>query len=168
MSTTVQAMKKRTVPKQSTQIHAGMGAIVHDGGTAFRVWAPHADRVFLTGSFNDWSDHKEPMTAEPGGFWYADLDHAAIGDEYRYLIHNGSSQLSRIDPYAREVTNSVGNGVIHDPSFPWDDDQFVMPPWNELVIYELHIGTFHDLPGGALLVPSPTPKRSSDISKRSV
>ena len=23
-----------------------------------------------------------------------------------------------------------------------------MPPWNELVIYEMHVGTFNDLPGG--------------------
>ncbi len=149
MSTKAQAKKKRTAPKRSREIHAGMGAIVHDGGTAFRVWAPHADKVFVTGSFNNWSGDRDPMTAEPDGFWYADLDDARIGDEYRYLIHNGSNQLSRIDPYAREVTNSVGNGAIHDPSFPWDDDQFVMPPWNELVIYELHIGTFHDDPGGA-------------------
>ncbi len=149
MSTKVQARRKPTAPKRSSEIHAGMGAVVHDGGTAFRVWAPHADKVFVTGSFNNWSDDRDPMTAEPGGFWYADLDHAGIGAEYRYLIHNGSSQLSRIDPYAREVTNSIGNSVIHDPSFPWDDDQFVMPPWNELVIYELHIGTFNDAPGGA-------------------
>ena len=79
MATQVQATKKRTAPKQSKQIHPGMGAIVHDGGTAFRVWAPHADKVFLTGSFNDWSDDREPMAPEPGGFWYADLEHAAIG-----------------------------------------------------------------------------------------
>ena len=149
MSTQVQARKKRTAPKQSREIQTGMGAVVHDGGTAFRVWAPHAEKVFVTGSFNDWSADRDPMTAEPGGFWYADLDQAGIGDEYRYLIHNGSTQLSRIDPYAREVTNSVGNSVIHDPSFAWDDDQFVMPSWNELVIYELHIGTFNDVAGGA-------------------
>jgi 1,4-alpha-glucan branching enzyme len=53
-------------------------------------------------------------------------------------------ELSRIDPYAREVTNSVGNGVVHQPHFDWGDDQFQCPPWNELVIYEMHVGTFYD------------------------
>jgi 1,4-alpha-glucan branching enzyme len=58
-------------------------------------------------------------------------------------------ELSRIDPYAREVTNSIGNGVIADPAFDLGDDHFTMAPWNELVIYELHIGTFNDKPGGS-------------------
>ena len=53
--------------------------------------------------------------------------------------------LSRIDPYAREVTDSAGNGVIHDASaFDWGPGAFRMAPRDELVIYELHIGTFHD------------------------
>ncbi|WP_422927630.1 alpha-amylase family glycosyl hydrolase [Singulisphaera sp. PoT] len=126
-----------------------MGAISHDGGTAFRVWAPHAEKVFVVGSFNDWNETANAMSAEDGGYWYADLEKAKIGDEYRYLIHNGSNKLSRIDPYAKEVTNSVGNGIIHDPEFDWADDDFTMPSWNKLVVYELHIGTFNDDPGGA-------------------
>jgi 1,4-alpha-glucan branching enzyme len=37
----------------ATQIK-GMGALPHAGGVAFRVWAPHAQRVSVIGSFNDW------------------------------------------------------------------------------------------------------------------
>jgi len=121
----------------------GMGAIVHEGGVAFRIWAPHADRVFVTGSFNDWADDADPMTREDGGTWYADLAHAKVGDEYRFRILNGELELSRIDPCAREVTSSIGNGVIVDPDYDWEGDDFRMPAWNELVIYEMHIGTFH-------------------------
>jgi len=33
--------------------------------------------------------------------------------------------------------------VVHDPNFDWGDDNFHMPAWNELVIYELHVGTFN-------------------------
>ena len=50
----------------------------------------------------------------------------------------------RIDPYAREVTSSVGNAIVHDPSFDWAGDDFQLAPWNELVVYELHVGTFND------------------------
>lgn len=152
------AAKTRPIAKRQ-QVHPGMGAISHEEGVAFRVWAPHADQVFVTGSFNKWSENAAPMAAEPGGYWYANLDHAKIGDEYRYLIHNGTDQLSRIDPYAREVTNSVGNAVIHDPHFAWDDDPFVMPGWNKLIIYELHVGTFNDDPGG-------TPGTFADAEKK--
>ncbi|MGE3819411.1 MAG: alpha-amylase family glycosyl hydrolase, partial [Isosphaeraceae bacterium] len=125
-----------------------MGAIPHERGVAFRVWAPHADRCFVTGSFNQWSPDADPMTSDGNGYWYADLKHAKIGDEYRYLIHNGEKELSRIDPYAREVTNSVGNAIVHDPRFDWEGDDFRMPGWNELVIYEMHVGTYNDDPGG--------------------
>ena len=92
----------------------GMGAMPRDGGVAFRVWAPHADAVYVTGSFNHWSRDASPMVKENGGYWFADISGAAIGNEYRYLIINGETQVSRIDPYARQVTSSVGNAVVHD------------------------------------------------------
>ncbi len=121
-------------------VRAGMGAIVHDGGVAFRVWAPNADAVFVTGSFNDWAEDAAPMREEEPGIWYLDVAGAKAGDEYRFVIRNGAEALSRIDPYARAVTSSVGNGVVVASVGPQGD--FATPPWNRLVIYEMHIGTF--------------------------
>ena len=92
-----------------------MGAILHDAGVAFRVWAPHAEQVSVTGTFNDWSKDADPLASEGNGYWYADVAACRVGDEYRYLIRTARQELSRIDPYAREVTSSVGNGVIVDP-----------------------------------------------------
>ena len=134
---------------ETRKTREGMGAIPHDGGVAFRVWAPHADKVFVTGEFNGWVNDALPMVSEGNGLWYADTSDASVGDEYRYIIHNGSKPFSRIDPYAREVTNSVGNAVVHDPEFDWEGDAFQPPAVNEMVIYELHIGTFNDQPGAA-------------------
>ena len=137
------------MPKTATvKARVGMGAMPHKSGVAFRVWVPHADSVSVTGSFNDWSPDAHPMTREAGGYWYADLSSAAIGDEYRYRIVNGDQQLLRIDPYAQQVTNSVGNAVVHEPDFDWDGDDFHLPPINEMVIYEMHLGTFHDQEDG--------------------
>jgi 1,4-alpha-glucan branching enzyme len=121
-----------------------MGAIPHLTGVAFRVWAPHADAVYVTGSFNNWSIDSHPMQSEGGGYWFADISTATLGSEYRYRIINGDKVLSRIDPYARQVTSSVGNAIVVDPAFDWSDDHFHLPPVNELVIYELHLGTFSD------------------------
>ena len=122
----------------------GMGAIPHAGGVAFRVWAPHAQRVSVIGSFNGWDGDKHPMQAEENGCWYADVAEARVGDQYKFLLTTAQGEFKRIDPYAREVTNSVGNAIVHDPSFDWEGDDFHLAPWNELVIYELHVGTFNE------------------------
>lgn len=121
----------------------GMGALPYDGGTSFRVWAPHADRVAVVGDFNEWDDAAHPLTREDSGYWYGEVTGAGVGHEYRYAIDGCGQSLSRIDPYARHVTNSVGNGVIYDHSaYDWEGDDFHLGGHHELVIYELHVGSF--------------------------
>jgi 1,4-alpha-glucan branching enzyme len=121
-----------------------MGAIPHTGGVGFRVWAPNAQRVSVIGSFNDWDGESHPMQAEENGHWYTDVAEAHIGDQYRYLLTTAKGEFKRIDPYAREVTGSVGNAIVHDPTFDWEGDDFHLVRRNEIVIYELHVGTFND------------------------
>jgi 1,4-alpha-glucan branching enzyme len=128
--------------------HSGMGSIPNAKGVTFRVWAPHAEMVYVTGTFNDWSKASTPLAREENGYWSADLAEAKVGDEYRYLIHTPADwnlpPLSRIDPYARKVTKALGNGIIYDPkAFDWGDDAFIITSWNELIIYEMHVGTFN-------------------------
>jgi 1,4-alpha-glucan branching enzyme len=130
---------------------AGMGAIVEETGVAFRVWAPNANKVCVTGTFNDWSDDKNELESEENGFWYGSIEDVKFGDQYKFVIYNSGQKLIKNDPYARELTNSVGNSVIVDPYFGWEDVEFGIPSWNELVIYEIHVGTFNapqrDMPG---------------------
>ncbi len=129
--------------KKVDQVWQGMGAIAHKDGVAFRVWAPNAQSVFVKGDFNDWSDTAAPLAHEENGYWYASVESAKPGHEYKFVLVNGDRKLERIDPYARQVTNSTGNGVIYDASsFDWQEDHHELPPHNELVIYEMHIGSF--------------------------
>lgn len=131
-------------PTTSTPtLQAGMGAIPHPAGTTFRVWAPHAEDVAVTGSFNDWNAKTHLLTPETDGYWSTDVPGAQPGDEYRFLLQNNGQELSKNDPYAREVTHSAGNSVVPTHDFDWEEDHFEMPPWNTLVIYELHVGTFN-------------------------
>ena len=122
----------------------GMGSTLGTHGVAFRVWAPHAQKVSVIGSFNDWDGTKHPMHGEENGYWYANVAEAHAGDQYRFLLTTPKGEFKRIDPYAREVTSSVGNALVHDVSFDWQGDDFHLAPRNELVIYELHVGTFND------------------------
>ena len=130
-------------PKKESELQKGMGAIAYKGGVAFRIWAPNAQSVFVKGDFNGWSESATPLSHEENGYWYADVESAQPDHEYKFVLINGDQKLERIDPYARQVTNSTGNGVIYDTSsFDWQDDTFDLPPHNELVIYEMHIGSF--------------------------
>jgi 1,4-alpha-glucan branching enzyme len=122
--------------------HAGMGALVYSSGVGFRVWAPNASRVFVAGTFNGWSPDATPLANEHNGYWSADVPGAKPGDGYKFRILNGEQELWRIDPYARQVTNSVGEAVVLDPNFDWGDDDFRAPAWNAMTIYEMHLGTF--------------------------
>lgn len=126
-----------------------MGTTLYDGGVTFRVWAPFASSVFAAGAFNGWNETANPFASEGNGYWSADVPGVKIGDEYQFVVRNGDQQLWHKNPYASEVVNSSGNAIIHDPSFDWMGEDFVMPPRNELVIYEMHVGSFNDLPGAS-------------------
>lgn len=126
----------------------GMGAIVFNGGTTFRVWAPNAERVFVAGDFNGWSDSANELASECNGNWSADVPNAKPGESYKFVIKRGQETLWRADPRALDVTNSVGESVIYDQdSYSWRNNAFSTPPFNEQVIYEMHVGTFNDSPG---------------------
>ena len=73
---------------------------------------------------------------------------AEVGHEYRFVIGAGDTELWRNDPYARHVTHWSGNAIVSDGSFDWGTTAYGTPTWDELVIYELHVGTFNDAPGG--------------------
>lgn len=118
----------------------GMGAIPFPGGTAFRVWAPNAEAVSVIGSFNAWQAERSPLAAEGGGFWSADIDGAKVGDEYAFVLRNGSLVLRRCDPYAREIAMPGGNPVIHDRCFDWGDEVVAAPRPSELVVYQMYLG----------------------------
>jgi 1,4-alpha-glucan branching enzyme len=123
-----------------------MGAVPHAEGTSFRVWAPHATAVFVTGTFDDWSGDRIALERDgdgSSGTWSADVPGIGPGAEYRFTIRTDHGDLSRIDPYARLVTNSVGNGIVYDPdAFAWGEAGTALPTWDDLVIYEMHVGTF--------------------------
>lgn len=131
------------LPSPAPTLQAGMGAIVHEHGTTFRVWAPHAEAVAVIGTFNDWNHDQHPLQPEENGYWAVDIPGVAPGAEYKFWLKTPGGELTRNDPYAREVTHSAGNSVVPDLAFDWGDNHFQMPAWNELVIYELHVGTFH-------------------------
>jgi len=129
--------KAETVDRSSAK-----GAVAYDGGTFFRLWAPNATAVFVTGTFNDWSETADPLEQQGQGWWAAEVTKAKPGDEYRFRIVAGDKELSKIDPYARNVTSSVGNAIVSRPVSAADVGTFQPAALHEMAIYEMHIGTF--------------------------
>ncbi|MDU3821143.1 MAG: alpha-amylase family glycosyl hydrolase [Cutibacterium granulosum] len=147
------------IPTDYAERAKGMGVSIINGGAAFRVWAPHAEAVAVTGTFDDWAAQPDgskddaqkvqsaphQLLSEDNGYWYGQVAGAKVGEEYRFVLVNGEQVISRIDPYARHVTSSIGNAIITDPdAYDWEDDDFTAPTLNEMVIYEMHVGTFFD------------------------
>lgn len=121
----------------------GMGALPFDGGCGFRVWAPHAHGVSVMGDFNGWSGDAHWLIPETDGHWYGEVPGAQLGQEYRYVLYTPHGIFDKVDPYAKRVVHSRGNGIIHDHAwFDWQDDDFRCPPHDELVIYEAHVGSY--------------------------
>ncbi len=118
------------------------------GGFSFRVWAPHADAVSVIGDFNDWDPATNPLAAD-GEFWTGVIAEAEHLDRYLFSITHGGETFTKADPRAGEMVHSGAESVLIDHNeYAWTADEFEMPANNELVIYEMHIGTYNDAPEG--------------------
>lgn len=134
MATSLQAV--------SASPYEGMGAEpIGQSGVSFRVWAPFAKSVAVTGTFNNWHEEGDLLASENNGYWSVYLQKAAIGHEYKYLLKTQSDiRLEKNDPYARSIRGD--KSVIAEHDYIWKTGTFSIADWNKLVIYEMHIGTF--------------------------
>ena len=120
--------------------HPTLGALPFAGGVRFRVWAPEAREVeVLIDRGGRRSQHV--CAAEHDGLWSAAVAEAGPGDRYGYSLDRGPM---RPDPFSRFQPDGVhGSSEIIDPaSFTWADDSWPGLDPSQVVIYELHVGTF--------------------------
>jgi maltooligosyltrehalose trehalohydrolase len=115
-----------------------LGAWPEGDGVRFRVWAPDKERIDL---FFD-SPQREPIALEKyrDGTFGACVPHVRAGARYRYRIDGGNAFP---DPATRFQPDGVhGPSEVVDPSFAWTDAGWRGVQSTDLVIYELHVGTF--------------------------
>ena len=100
-------------------------------GTVFDVWAPHAEKVYVTGSFNGWSETSHEMKRlEPKemGIYELFIPGVKNGDMYKYLIETpDGKRLYKADPYATYAELRPGTAsVVYDIShFKWTDQSWM-------------------------------------------
>jgi maltooligosyltrehalose trehalohydrolase len=116
-----------------------LGATLEGDVCDFRVWAPAAQRVALRLTTAMGTQDLPMPHAEDGQF--AIEAFAVPGDRYAYLV-DGNKAVP--DPVSRLLPEGVhGPTAIVDPGqFRWSDQDWRGLPLDELIIYELHIGTF--------------------------
>jgi len=140
--------------------HTPMGANLVADGATFRVWAPRAQAVYVNGQFGAtalWPrSHRDLLLRSDGrGYWAGFLEGVQESDQYLFFIVGGPGRENyKRDPYARELTTPVTHpGTFQYPDcncivrraddYDWRVKDFRPPAFNDLVVYELHIGTFY-------------------------
>jgi 1,4-alpha-glucan branching enzyme len=122
-------------------------------GVTFRVWAPFASSVAVAGEFNDWSSSGTSLYPEGGGNWSVDVPGAVISQRYLLYVPSCRDAPWRMDPYARGIARGVGRrvvGVVSPSRVRHVDAGYSMPPWNELVVYQVNL---RSLVGGRAFTP---------------
>jgi maltooligosyltrehalose trehalohydrolase len=111
-----------------------------DASVRFRLWAPACEEVVLQLGARG-SDRALTMRREADGFHELTVDDVAAGTPYAFQVKAGTRVPDPASRYNPQDVN--GPSVVVDPrAFDWPDDGWRGRPWNEAVIYEMHVGTF--------------------------
>jgi maltooligosyltrehalose trehalohydrolase len=111
--------------------------VLPDGGVRFSIWAPNQDALALRIAGAD----DVPMARADGGLFEVTVPGAAPGTRYQVVLANGAA---RPDPLSRSQPDGVhGASEVVDPrAHRWRDGAWRGVEMADLVIYELHVGTF--------------------------
>lgn len=131
-----------------------LGVHSTDDGYVFRVWAPNADSIMLTGDFNSWEENIFLERVTDGGVWEVTVkgDTVKPGDRYKYKIYGNGQVHYKADPYATatEPPPATASVVPERSEYKWKDSgwldyrhrtapDYYSRPMN---IYELHLGSW--------------------------
>ena len=93
---------------------------VEDGKYVFRVWAPNAENIYVTGTFNGWSEDASPMyRLNEGGVWETYVEGVKNYDSYKFVIYTKTGRKptlmqftqkpvpERLQKYLRVIINGT-------------------------------------------------------------
>lgn len=126
----------------------------------FRVWAPDAKNVSVTGDFNDWSETENPMKPlkNSGGVWEAEIKNIKPYDMYKYCVTAADGRtLMKCDPYGFHMETRPGTATKYyeiDDCYEWHDEKWVEGRNGKNIyespvnIYEIHAGSWKQYDDG--------------------
>lgn len=103
----------------------------------FCIWAPKAESVEVL--IKD-KQRPLPLTKDAKGYWSGDFTEIAPGTHYKFRIDNEAFP----DPASLSQPEGVHSWsqLVDHHSFNWQDAAWKGRKLSEMVIYELHVGTF--------------------------
>ncbi len=122
-------------------------------GWRFRVWAPNAVAVSVTGDFNGWDPESAPMEKiSDSGVYEAFVKNARQGQNYKFCITTSTGeQVYRSDPYGFYFEEAVNRSsrLWDIGGYTWGDAKWMQKRRTQgdtnrlpINIYELHLGSF--------------------------
>lgn len=130
------------------QAYDYFGAHIQGNKTLFRVYAPHAQAVYLIGEFNDWqTDSSYRMEKDEFGF-FSIVASVSEGMAYKYrIIQSTGRTVDKMDPFAfqSELRPNTAS-VVSNASHTWQDEVWMKARSKDfdrpLNVYELHLGSW--------------------------
>lgn len=114
-----------------------IGANFNNGKCEFIVWSPFSRSMFLEVSGN-----KEllKMKKDNDDYWKINVD-VNPDDKYSFIINGDNRKPDPASNYQPEGVHGASQIIDHN-SFDWEDEKWKGIPLKEMIMYELHIGTF--------------------------
>ena len=118
-------------------------------GVSFAVWAPHAQNVYVTGSFNGWDESKDEMKKKgPGGIYELFIPGVGCGEMYKFLITTQDGRkLYKADPFANHAELRPGTASITTDlsRIRWSDSVVEILEEGEDVCWCRHVSTGREM-----------------------
>ena len=136
-----------------------LGSFLDGDQCTFRVWAPHAQAVFVSGDFCGWEPTVHELTRiNNEGIFEGIVSNVRPYDSYKYVIKASDGRmLWKADPYARHAQTrpESASKVYEDQNYLWKDEtwlkQRLIPFQKPMNIYEVHLGSWKHGENGEFL-----------------
>ena len=127
-----------------------LGSFLDGDQCTFRVWAPHAQAVFVSGDFCGWEPTVHELTRiNNEGIFEGTVSNVRPYDSYKYVIKASDGRmLWKADPYARHAQTrpESASKVYEDQNYLWKDETWLkqrsIPFQQPMNIYEVHLGSW--------------------------
>lgn len=113
-----------------------VGALLQENGhCTFRIWAPLVKQAGVL-----LNSHYHGLVSRSGGYWEVTIPGVRAGDRYFVQLEDGRPLP---DPASRWQPEGVhGASAVTGSQYQWTDQAWKGLPMSDLIIYELHTGTF--------------------------
>lgn len=131
-----------------------------NGVCEFTVWSPLQKKVAV--HLISPEEKVLPMTDRERGYWYLKAENIKPGTLYYYRLEDASDKPDPASHFQPQGVHEASEVIDHS-NFNWQDSDWTSIPLEEMIIYELHVGTFTESGTFKAIIP-----RLSDLARLGV